>query len=383
MSWTDRLRPGGKSGRRLRNAPGEEPAHEATKGGTSEWMVELRSVSKSFGDVAALQEVSLQVRDGEFFTLLGPSGSGKTTVLRVVAGLLDADQGEVLLDGESMKNVPAFERELGVVFQSLALFPHLTVAENIAFSLRMRRVDRTKISSEVRAALDLMQLPNIGHRRISELSGGQRQRVALARSLVYRPRLLLLDEPLSALDRRLRESMQFELTRLHREVGVTIINVTHDQQEALFVSDRVALMDNGRIIQTGRGREIYDKPASEFVASFLGDPLLVTGVVSQEGDHSVLETADSLRLHVASDVPVGRATVVLRPEFLRIVAHGTDARAWDNALPGRVIFTAFDGTGVFGQVALDAGITVSVHAPMRDGLKVEIGEAVTVVWNAR
>ena len=217
-------------------------------------MVELKSVSKAFGDVAALLDVSLEVREGEFFTLLGPSGSGKTTVLRVIAGLVEADTGRVLLGGADVTNSPAYERDLAVVFQSLALFPHMTVAENIAFPLRMRRTRRAETVRAVHEALELVQLPAIGARKITELSGGQRQRVALARSLVYQPRLLLLDEPLSALDRRLREDMQLELARLHRELGVTIINVTHDQREAMLVSDRIARHERGR------GRAAWQRP---------------------------------------------------------------------------------------------------------------------------
>jgi putative spermidine/putrescine transport system ATP-binding protein len=347
----------------------------------TKWMVELRFVSKSFGRVAALQDVSLGVRDGEFFTLLGPSGSGKTTVLRIIAGLVEADGGEVYIGGTSMSGVPSFERDLAVVFQSLALFPHMSVAENIAFSLRMRRRPRTEIAAAVRDVLELVQLPDIGDRNITELSGGQRQRVALARSLVYRPRLLLLDEPLSALDRRLREDMQLELTRLHRELGVTIINVTHDQHEALFVSDRVAVMNDGRIIQVGHGREIYDQPATEFVAAFLGDPFLLAGQITRSAGYPVLETG-SLRLRVWSGAPEGPATVLLRPERLRLLRDDADASMWDNALRGRVIFASFDGTGVFVQVALEAGFTVSVHTTMRDTFEVAVGDDVKVAWNA-
>jgi putative spermidine/putrescine transport system ATP-binding protein len=362
----------------MRSREGAEDTESA--GEQTGWMVELRSVSKLFGEIAALRDVSLRVRDGEFFTLLGPSGSGKTTVLRVIAGLVDADEGEIFIGGESMMGKPAFERELGVVFQSLALFPHMSVAENIAFSLRMRRRPRRDIAKAVRDVLELMQLPDIGKRHVSELSGGQRQRVALARSLVYGPRLLLLDEPLSALDRRLREDMQLELTRLHREVGVTIINVTHDQHEALFVSDRVAVMNEGNVIQTGHGREIYERPESEFVAAFLGDPSLVTGQVSREQGLSVLQTGP-LRLRVSSDAPEGTATLVLRPERLRLLQVGSEAALWDNALPGRVVFASFDGTGVFVQVALEAGFTVSVHTTMRDSLEIAVDDQVIVAWN--
>jgi putative spermidine/putrescine transport system ATP-binding protein len=342
-------------------------------------MVELCGVSKMFGDVAALDDVSLSVRDGEFFTLLGPSGSGKTTVLRIVAGLIEPDGGELLIAGASMRGVPTFERELAVVFQSLALFPHMSVAENIAFSLRMRRRSRVDIAAAVREVLELVQLPDIGNRKITELSGGQRQRVALARSLVYKPRLLLLDEPLSALDRRLREDMQLELTRLHRELGVTIINVTHDQHEALFVSDRVALMDAGKVVQVGHGREIYDRPATEFVAAFLGDPVLLVGEVTSVDGQRLFATG-LLRLRVDTRAPDGRATLLLRPERLRLLPDGAPS-LFDNTLPGEVVFAAFDGTGIFVQVELES-FTVSVHTTMRDTLEVAIGDRVQVAWNA-
>jgi putative spermidine/putrescine transport system ATP-binding protein len=192
--------------------------------------------------------------------------------------------------------------------------------------------------------------------------------------------LLLLDEPLSALDRRLREDMQLELTRLHREVGVTIVNVTHDQREALLVSDRVALMNHGRVIQTGGGRDIYESPASEFVAAFLGDPLLVAGRVHRESGRPVLES-ESLRLRVSPDAPDGPATVVLRPERLRLLTTDADASRWDNAVRGRVAFAAFDGVGIFAQIALDAGPTVTVHAAVRDQLEVAVGDEVLVAWN--
>ncbi|MFN8223170.1 MAG: ABC transporter ATP-binding protein [Gaiellales bacterium] len=349
---------------------------------TSEAMrlIELRNVSKEFGSVVALDDVSLEIGDGEFFTLLGPSGSGKTTVLRIIAGLIEPDRGEVFIGGQSMRGVPPFERELAVVFQSLALFPHLTVAENIAFSLRMRRRSKTEIAASVRDVLGLVQLPDIGARRISELSGGQRQRVALARALVYKPRLLLLDEPLSALDRRLREDMQLELTRLHRELGVTIVNVTHDQNEALFVSDRIALMNLGRIVQVGRGREIYDQPASAFVGAFLGDPVLLTGEILLEEGQPVLQ-AEGLRVRVHPSARPGRATVLLRPERLRLLDEQADTDGLDNVLAGRIVFAAFDGTGVFVQVETNAGLVVSVHTTMRDAPQAGVGERVKVGWN--
>jgi putative spermidine/putrescine transport system ATP-binding protein len=344
-------------------------------------MIELQNVVKTFGMVRALDDVSLEVAEGEFFTLLGPSGSGKTTVLRIVAGLVEPEGGEVRIGGQSMSGVATHERELAVVFQSLALFPHMTVAENIGFSLRMRRRPKAEIAKAVRDVLDLVQLPDIGTRNITELSGGQRQRVALARSLVYNPRLLLLDEPLSALDRRLREDMQLELARLHRELGVTIVNVTHDQHEALFVSDRIALMHEGKVVQIGSGREVYDRPATTFVGAFLGDPVLLDGTVSTNSGGAVFGT-ESARVVVAAGSPPGRATLLLRPERLRLLHESEDSGHLDNVLRGTVVFAAFDGTGVFAQVDTDAGVRLSVHTSMRDSIDVVVGNRVKVGWNA-
>jgi putative spermidine/putrescine transport system ATP-binding protein len=347
-------------------------------------MVEVESISKAFGGgPAVLDDVSVQVREGEFFTLLGPSGSGKTTLLRIIAGLLQPDRGVVKLGGEDVTTRRAHERDLAVVFQSLALFPHLSVRGNVAFALRMRRVPRDEQRSRVDEALALVQLPDIGERRVAELSGGQRQRVALARALVYRPRLLLLDEPLSALDRRLREAMQLELQRLHQELGVTIINVTHDQREALLLSHRIAVLDRGRVEQIDHGESLYRSPATRFVASFLGDPLLLAGVVERRGADCVMSIGDA-EIVVAKTALEGQATVVLRPEMLEIVDADTNADALDNELAATVSFSAFDGAGVFYELTLALGPRVSVHLPARDGdPRFDVGQPVKVVWRAR
>jgi putative spermidine/putrescine transport system ATP-binding protein len=346
-------------------------------------MVEVASISKAFGDgPAVLDGVSLEVREGEFFTLLGPSGSGKTTLLRIIAGLIAPDHGSVKLAGEDVTDRPAHERDLAVVFQSLALFPHLSVRNNVAFALRMRRVPKEEHRVRVEEALALVQLPDIGERRISELSGGQRQRVALARALVYRPRLLLLDEPLSALDRRLRETMQLELQRLHKELGVTIINVTHDQREALLLSHRVAVLDRGRVEQIDHGETLYRTPVSTFVASFLGDPLLINGIVERTTGRSVVNLG-AAEIVVPDTAPSGPATVVLRPEMLEILPAEADTESWDNTLAGNVAFNAFDGAGVFYELKLESGQRVAVHVPARDARRrFQVGETVNVVWQA-
>lgn len=343
--------------------------------------IEVAHVSKTYGSAAVLDDVSLTISDGEFFTLLGPSGCGKTTLLRVIAGLLDADHGDVHIGGQDMAGRAAHTRDLGVVFQSLALFPHLSVGDNVAFPLRMRRVGRKEKQSRVREALDLVQLPDVGARSVSELSGGQRQRVALARALVYRPRILLLDEPLSALDRRLRESMQLELTRIHRELGVTIVNVTHDQREALLVSDRIAVMDGGRVVQCGRGADLYTRPASAFVAGFLGDPLLLEGEVVASGGARTLRCAGA-SVHVDTSAPLGEAVAVLRPERLGLLDGDSSVPPYDNGLRGRVAFCAFDGNGTFYQVALDCGPTAAVHVPSRASARsYAVDDRVLLVWN--
>jgi putative spermidine/putrescine transport system ATP-binding protein len=344
-------------------------------------MVELLGITKRFGPVAAVDDVSVTIQEGEYFSFLGPSGSGKTTVLRLVAGLLEPDEGELLIGGADMRRTPPDDRNLAVVFQSLALFPHLSVAQNIAFPLRMRRVARREQTTKVRAALELMQLPDIGDRRINELSGGQRQRVALARALVYEPALLLLDEPLSALDRRLREDMQLEISRLHREVGITILNVTHDQREAVLGSTRIAVMNDGKIMQCDSSRELFERPTSTFVAAFLGDPLLMSGSVSGGlGDRCLRSEALTLRIpdHIASS----SATVVLRPELLQVVPTDMGTQGWDNELRGVVTFAAFDGTGVFAQVQIEDERTVTVHTASRSAERIVVGESVIVGWDA-
>lgn len=344
--------------------------------------IHLSHVSKTYAGLTVLDDVSLEIGEGEFFTLLGSSGSGKTTLLRIIAGLLDADSGDLTIGGEDMAGRPAHTRNLGVVFQSLALFPHLSVGDNVAFPLRMRRISRREKDQRVSEALDLVQLPDIQARAVSELSGGQRQRVALARALIYQPRILLLDEPLSALDRRLRESMQMELTRIHRELGVTIVNVTHDQREALMVSDRIAVMNNGRVVQCGRGPELYATPASPFVAGFLGDPLLLEGdVVAVNGARTL--RSSGFALAVDASAPLGEAVAVMRPDRLRLMGVGDPENLYDNGLRGKVLFSAFDGNGIFYQVQLDCGPTASVHVPAREaGILREVDDAVVVAWNA-
>ena len=247
--------------------------------------LELRNISKTYGNVVAVDGVSLSVKPGHFLTLLGPSGSGKTTILMAIAGFVQPSAGQILLDGTVINDLPAEKRNFGMVFQGYALFPHLTVAQNIGFPLKIRGRPKDEINDRVASALDLVQLGHLTERMPKELSGGQQQRVALARALVFEPALLLLDEPLSALDRKLRAELQWELKSLHQQVGMTFIYVTHDQDEALSMSDEIIILNHGKIVQMGSPRELYDRPTSRFVANFMGGSNFLKGrvVAAQKG----------------------------------------------------------------------------------------------------
>lgn len=339
--------------------------------------VSLFGVTKSYGDYRAVDHLDLEIRPGELFTLLGPSGSGKTTVLRLMAGLVTPSAGAISIGGRDVGEVPTHRRNLGMVFQGHALFPHLTVFDNIAFPLKMRRVPHREIAPRVAGALATVRLPDIAGRRIHELSGGQQQRVAFARALVYGPGLLLLDEPLGALDRQLREEMQIEIVRMHRDVEVTIVNVTHDQREAMMISDRIGVMQEGQLIQVGTAEELYQQPANRFVAQFLGGANLVDGVL-QPGGGSV-RTEQGLLLPVAgSTAPSGSCTVVLRPEVLRL---SPIARRQAGALDGVVAVRAFEGDGVLYEVEVP-GLPTPLRASVpgvQEGL--QIGDRVAVSWD--
>ncbi len=289
--------------------------------------VELVDVGKTYGGtVTALDSVSLAIEPGEFVTFLGPSGSGKTTTLNIIAGFTSLTSGQVLLDGVDLAHRAPHKRNLGMVFQNYALFPHMTVQENIAFGLRRRRVPGDERRHRVDEALEMVRLSGYGERRPAELSGGQQQRVALARALVYRPSVLLMDEPLGALDKRLREQMQSEISRLHRELGTTFLFVTHDQEEALALSDRIALFEAGRLVQVGTPQELYETPRSLFAVEFLGDSNVFRGNV---GDDGWLRQGDlALRVPAGqSGVGRGPGAVVVRPERLTLRETGTEATA--------------------------------------------------------
>jgi putative spermidine/putrescine transport system ATP-binding protein len=308
--------------------------------------IAIRGVTKTYGKVFALDHVDLDVRSGEFLTLLGPSGSGKTTLLMVLAGFTRPDHGSILFGDREIIRMPPHKRDLGMVFQNYALFPHMTVAANVGFPLRLRKVGKAEIAARVERALETVQLAGYGDRGIDQLSGGQRQRVALARAIVFEPRILLMDEPLSALDKKLREYMQIELRRLHDKLGMTTVYVTHDQREALTMSDRIAVMSEGRILQLGSPAEIYNHPAERFVADFIGDTNFLEAEVTSLNGRAARVRLPGGAVRNASlpegltPAPGERVTIVIRPEHASL-APGSNA-AGD--LEGTVENAVFFGT---------------------------------------
>jgi len=297
--------------------------------------VELKAVRKAFGDFVAVASVDLTIESGTFVTLLGPSGCGKTTILRMIAGLEDPTSGEIVIKQQRVNEVPIHKRNLGLVFQNYALFPHKTVFDNIAFGLRYRKVPKAEIAKRVKRVLDIVRLPGVEKRLPAQLSGGQQQRIALARAIVIEPHVLLLDEPLSALDANLREEMRVELKSIQREIGITTVFVTHDQEEALAMSDKVVVMDHGVIEQVGRPQDVYSRPETRFVADFLGQSNILAGTVVAAAESATeVELTNGVRLRVACQgaVAEGQAVeVVIRAHKLEISA-ATDAAPPDRAL---------------------------------------------------
>jgi spermidine/putrescine transport system ATP-binding protein len=308
-------------------------------------MIEVRCVTKRFGDLVAVRSVSLDIRRGEFLTLLGPSGCGKTTLLRLIAGFDSPSEGRVFLDGADVTELPPYRRNVNQVFQSYALFPHLDVAANIAFGLQMKRLPRAEIAEKVRRAISLVALDGKERARPSALSGGQKQRVALARALVCEPKVLLLDEPLSALDAKLREQMQIELKHLQRRLGITFVFVTHDQQEALTMSDRIAVVNQGSIEQIGTADEIYHKPRTRFVAEFVGEAnLLMARITGSSDTGATLRLSDGTTLTVEPAAMPDRAADVLisiRPE--RIHVGRSSGTVEDSGFDGKIAEITFRG----------------------------------------
>jgi spermidine/putrescine ABC transporter ATP-binding subunit len=350
-------------------------------------VIHIDSVSKRFGAVTAVDDVDLEVRENEFFALLGPSGCGKTTLLRMLAGFETPDAGRLLLDGHDLVGVKPYRRPLNMMFQSYALFPHMTVLENVTYGLKMEGVRKDEARSRATTALEQVRLGEVGSRRPAQLSGGQRQRVALARALVKSPRVLLLDEPLSALDRQIRGEMQLELKRLQHEVGITFIVVTHDQEEAMTMADRIALMRDGRVEQVGAPDTLYEAPATRFVASFLGDANLFPGRVS--GSTVGPWTVGPERREAARAAGLGdddEALVVVRPERLRLTPAGTPGGlgvATVNVLRGRVAEVVYLGTARKYVVDVADGDAVHVRVPADgDHAAATAGDEVLVGWGA-
>jgi len=382
----------------------------------TEYDVRLDGVSKFFGDVTAVDDVSFDVERGKFLTLLGPSGCGKTTTLRMIAGFETPSEGDVYLRDQRINDLQPFERDTSMVFQSYALFPHMTVGENVAFGLQMqgvpdgqpaadggttvesatqdrqskgltgafkrllRRHGSEEIDARVQRVLELVELPEMADRQISEISGGQQQRVALARALVTEPTVLLLDEPLGALDLKLRKNMQVELKNLQEELGITFVYVTHDQEEALTMSDEIAVMNEGHLEQLGSATEIYEEPATEFVADFIGETNLIHGEYA-ETDAGATVTRDGLTFRVQPhEVATGEIAFAIRPEKIRL---GDDARGLDNEFSAEVVDEIYKGNlGKF-VVRLENGQTLTVDMQLTDqGEYLSVGRSITVGWSA-
>jgi putrescine transport system ATP-binding protein len=329
-------------------------------------LLRFEEVTKRFGDTVAVDRVSLDVYAREFFALLGPSGCGKTTLLRLLAGFELPSEGRILLDDTDIAPVPPYRRPVNMMFQTYALFPHLTVAGNIAFGLKQDRLPRNEIETRVDEMLALVKLTNLGARKPHQLSGGQRQRVALARALAKRPKVLLLDEPLSALDRKLREETRFELMQLQAQLGLTFVIVTHDREEAMMLADRIAVMEHGRLAQVAPPVEIYEQPRSRFVADFIGDVnILEGGVASVEGRNVVIEsTAGRLVAPGSRETKLGsRVWLAVRPE--RISVSGDRPVNADNAVGGQIVGIGYLGDVSIYHVRLRTGVTMKVSAANR------------------
>lgn len=343
----------------------------------------ISELRKTYGPVTAVARVSLDVHEGEFVTLLGPSGSGKTTLLMMVAGLTWPDSGEVRIDDHLCTYLPSHKRDIGMVFQNYALFPHLTVFENIAFPLRMRRLPDREIGKKVRQALERVQLPDVGERPTSALSGGQQQRIALARCIVYEPSIILMDEPLGALDKKLREQMQLEIKNLHNQLGITVLYVTHDQEEAMVMSDKICLFNKGSIEQVGSPEEMYFAPQTKFAASFLGESNILSGrVMAADNDRITLEFQGNTTIEAPPRFAVEQGqnvSFMVRPESITIIEEAANGQ---NVVEGEVLDRILTGgvtkyfVAVAGEVTISAcSLTLRSDRGYRPGERVRLGWA--------
>jgi putative spermidine/putrescine transport system ATP-binding protein len=335
--------------------------------------LQVRRLSKAFGGTRVVDDVSFSVEGGTFLTLLGPSGSGKTTTLRMIAGFEEPTEGDILVGGASITDRPPHRRNIGVVFQQYALFPHLTVFQNVAYPLQMRHTSKPDIAERVRRALGLVRLDGFADRYPRQLSGGQQQRVALARAIVFEPPVLLMDEPLGALDKRLREDMQVELRHLQRELGITTVSVTHDQVEALVMSDVIAVLDGGRLQQLGPPLEVYRRPANQFVADFIGESNLLSGTLA---DDAVFTSAKGLRVQTGAGAS-GAAHLVVRPEYVRL---GPAAAGRANRYQAEVLELLYVGDLVKYRLLVDQrdelvakALAPSVDQPWKTGQQLTVG----------
>ena len=328
-------------------------------------LIEIRNLTKSFGNLKAVDDISLDIQSGEFITLLGPSGSGKTTVLRMIAGFEDPDAGLIKLNGEDITLLPPFDRDVNTVFQDYALFPHMSVQENVEYGLRTRKVPKAERAKQAIAAIASVKLEETVNRLPHQLSGGQRQRIALARALVLRPRVLLLDEPLGALDRQLREEMQVELKKIQRDAGITFVFVTHDQEEAMRMSDRIVVFNSGRIEQVGTPEQVYEEPRTNFVAGFLG-------------------TANIFTVDMANKLLGASSTVSIRPERIRLEALGTKIDKGETSIVGRIHEAAFVGANTIYIIETEFGMKLTVRKTNTELLGQDnsfvAGDQVMAVW---
>ncbi|MCE7946750.1 MAG: ABC transporter ATP-binding protein [Chloroflexi bacterium CFX4] len=353
------------------------------------YAVELVNLSKAYGTFRAVENISLQIKDGEFFSILGPSGCGKTTTLRLIAGFESPTSGEIYLHGQAVSETPAFQRPINTVFQNYALFPHMTVAQNVAFGLEMQRLPRKEIDLRVREALAMVRMSERANSRPAQLSGGQQQRVALARALVNRPAVLLLDEPLGALDLKLRKAMQFELKQIQQEIGITFIYVTHDQEEALTMSDRIAVMGHGHVLQCATPEEIYERPQSRYVADFIGETNFLEGELVNANGVAEVMLEPSLSIAAAPSERAladgARVTVAIRPEKITLSATNGDP----SALRGSVREAVYIGTDM--RYVVQLGERTQVVARVQNlgasrDQRFRRGDTVYVTWvleNAR